>query len=111
MLAVGNAFTVTVVDEVAELLHASLTVTVYVVVADGIALNEALVLTTDVPLLHEYVNGPTPEAVAERFTVVPAQTAPLADEVASTVTGTTLTVTDCVLVALQPEAVFTADTV
>lgn len=60
---------VTLLVPVDELL--SVTVRVYVFVVVGEAMNEAEVLTTEVPSLHEYVKGEHPPVIVELKVVEP----------------------------------------
>jgi hypothetical protein len=90
--AVGNGLTVTVTEDVVGLLHASVTVTVYVVVVVGLTVSVAVVPTTDVPSLHEYVNGPPPVALALSATGDPEHDVP-GVAVALAATAATVTVT------------------
>jgi hypothetical protein len=90
MLAVGNGLTVTVLVAVAVHPLALVTVTVYVAFAVGLTLIDAVVS----PVLHAYV----PPPVAVNDVEPPLQ---ITDVPVILVVGNGLTVTACVVVAVQ----------
>ena len=75
ILAVGNGFTVTVTEDVVLFEHASVTVTVYVVVTVGLTVICAVAAYEPAGVdAHAYENGAPPVAPPFSVTEVPAQT-------------------------------------
>ena len=104
ILAVGNGFTVTVTDcGAVEIPQLSVTTTVYVVVVVG----DTDIVDVAALVLHKYVNGPAPTALALSVDELPTHIVPGAAVGTDVGADDTVTVAGTKEVLEQPAALVT----